>query len=43
MRDRKINFGKEPIGNFTHVLKTRVNAYFEEAQLTKQGGVFDDT
>lgn len=39
MRDRKINFGKEPIGNFTHVLKTRVNAYFEEAQLTKQGGV----
>ena len=38
MRDSRINFGTEPIGNFTHVLKTRVNAYFEEAKLSRQGG-----
>ena len=39
MSDSRINFGTQPIGNFTLVLKNRVNAYFEETQLSRQGGV----
>lgn len=39
MESKKINFGSDSNGDFSKVLKERVNAYFKENGLTRQGGV----
>jgi linoleoyl-CoA desaturase len=38
MKNGKINFGSEPVADFSNVLKSRVNAYFEDNDIVKQGG-----
>lgn len=39
MKNNKVNFGAKGNSDFSKVLKSRVNAYFEEHNKTKQGGV----
>jgi linoleoyl-CoA desaturase len=39
MKNTRINFGLEPVADFSEVLKFRVNAYFEENNLVRQGGM----